>query len=148
MNRQIEVTCVSADETKKVGQKIGELVNAGQVIELVGDVGSGKTTFTKGVAKGLEITEEITSPTFNIKNEYVGRLRLNHLDLYRLDQPGLVENEINELQDEKDSVTVIEWAGSVQDVLSSDRIIIEFKTTGENTRKLKISLPDNLELKK
>lgn len=139
---------MSADETKKVGQKIGELVNAGQVIELVGDVGSGKTTFTKGVAKGLEITEEITSPTFNIKNEYVGRLRLNHLDLYRLDQPGLVENEINELQDEKDSVTVIEWAGSVQDVLSSDRIIIEFKTTGENTRKLKISLPDNLELKK
>ena len=146
MNRQIEVTCNNSEETRQVGQKIGELVKAGQVIELVGDVGSGKTTFTKGIAKGLDISDEITSPTFNIKNEYVGRLKLNHLDLYRLSEPGLIENEIAELQDEEDSVTVVEWAGNVQDVLSKDRIKIEFKTTGDETRKLKIDLPESLEL--
>lgn len=146
MNRQIEVTCNNSDETKQVGQKIGELVKAGQVIELVGDVGSGKTTFTKGIAKGLDISDEITSPTFNIKNEYAGRLKLNHLDLYRLSEPGLIENEIAELQDEKASVTVVEWAGNVQEVLSKDRIKIEFKTTGDETRKLKIDLPESLEL--
>lgn len=146
MNRQIEVTCITPEETKQVGRKIGELVKAGQVIELVGDVGSGKTTFTKGIAKGLDIPDEITSPTFNIKNEYEGRLKLNHLDLYRLSEPGLIENEIAELQDEEDSVTVVEWAGNVQDVLSKDRIKIEFKTTGDETRKLKIDLPESLEL--
>lgn len=148
MNRQIEVTCNSSEETKQVGKKIGELVKAGQVIELIGDVGSGKTTFTKGIAEGLEIAEEITSPTFNIKNEYIGRLKLNHLDLYRLNEPGLIGNEINELQDEEDSVTVVEWAGNIQNILSKDRIIIEFKTTGDEIRKLKIDLPETLELEK
>jgi len=132
----------------QVGKKIGQLVKAGQVIELIGDVGAGKTTFVKGLAKGLEIEEDITSPTFNIKNEYEGRLKLAHLDLYRLNEPGLISDEIAEVIESRDSVVVIEWAGDLSGALPGDHIRIEFKTTGENSRKLRIELPEDLELNK
>lgn len=148
MNRQIEVTCDDSVETMQVGKKFGELAKAGQLIELVGDVGAGKTTFVKGLAKGLGIEEDITSPTFNIKNEYQGRLKLAHLDLYRLSEPGLIADEIKDSIDERDQVIVIEWAEDISKMLPKDRIKIEFKTTGENSRKLRIDLPDSLELNK
>lgn len=148
MNRQIEVTCDDAIETMQVGKKFGDLAKAGQVIELIGDVGAGKTTFVKGLARGLGIEEDITSPTFNIKNEYKGSLKLAHIDLYRLSQPGLIAEEIKDAIDDKDSVIVIEWAEDISELLPQDRIKIEFKTTGENSRKLRIDLPDSLELNK
>lgn len=148
MNRQIEVTCNDSVETMQVGKKFGDLVKPGLVIVLVGDVGAGKTTFVKGLAKGLNITEDITSPTFNIKNEYEGRLKLAHLDLYRLNEPGLIVEEIKDAISAGDSVIVIEWAEDISDMLPEDHLKIEFKTTGENSRKLRIDLPDGLELNK
>lgn len=148
MNRQIEVTCNDSVETMQAGRKFGDLAKAGHVIELVGDVGAGKTTFVKGLAKGLGIEEDITSPTFNIKNEYEGRLKLAHLDLYRLNEPGLVGEEIKDAIGAKDSVIVIEWAGDLAGELPKDRIKIEFKTVSENSRKLRIDLPETLELNK
>ena len=76
------------EELISIGQKLGRLLNSGDIIVLSGDLGAGKTTLTKGIAKGLEITDYITSPTFTIVNEYdSGRLKLNHFDVYRVSDP-------------------------------------------------------------
>ena len=76
------------EELISIGQKLGRLLNSGDIIVLSGDLGAGKTTLTKGIAKGLGITDYITSPTFTIVNEYdSGRLKLNHFDVYRVSDP-------------------------------------------------------------
>src|SRR3712207_8651642 len=81
----------SVDKTVDIGLQIGKLVNRGDIICLIGDLGTGKTHITKGIAKGLEIHDHITSPTFNIVNEYKGRLKLYHFDVYRVNDPDEIE---------------------------------------------------------
>ena len=107
------------------------------VICLNGDLGSGKTVFTKGFAAALGIDEVITSPTFNIIKEYVnGEMPLYHMDVYRLE--GNIEGTgITEYFD-KDGVTIIEWAEMIKDYLPEERLEISFKVIGENKRVLKI----------
>ena len=98
--------------TKKVGQRIGELISSTTCIFLCGDLGSGKTTFTQGLAKGLGISEKyyITSPTYSIINEYPGSLKLYHIDLYRIeDVLELDYIGIDEIMDQENAVIAIEW---------------------------------------
>ena len=98
--------------TIEAGQKIGELLPSEFCIFLCGDLGSGKTTFTKGLAKGLEISEDyyITSPTYSIINEYPGRLKLCHIDLYRIEEVfELDEIGMDEIMDQENTVIAIEW---------------------------------------
>ncbi len=98
--------------TIEAGQKIGELLSSEFCIFLCGDLGSGKTTFTKGLAKGLEISEDyyITSPTYSIINEYPGRLKLCHIDLYRIEEVfELDEIGMDEIMDQENTVIAIEW---------------------------------------
>lgn len=107
------------------------------VICLNGELGSGKTIFTKGFANALGITETVTSPTFNIIKEYDGELPLYHMDVYRLD--GDTEGVGIEDYFSKGGVVIIEWANTIKEILPEKRLDIKFKITGENSRVLIIT---------
>ena len=111
------------------------------VIELVGDVGAGKTTFTKGLARGLEIAEEITSPTFTISKVYENShgQKLVHYDFYRLENPGImVEDLFENLQDPR-TVTVIEWADTVSEILPANHLRLEILINDDGSRTLNLT---------
>ena len=112
-------------DTEKLGEKIGQKVQPGTVIALIGDLGTGKTTLTKSIARGLGVTETVTSPTFNIIREYrSGRLPLYHFDVYRIGDP----DEMFELGYEEyfsgDGVCVVEWADLIEELLPEDAVVI------------------------
>ena len=107
------------------------------IICLDGELGSGKTIFTKGIAKAMGITETITSPTFTIIKEYNGELPLYHMDVYRLD--GNTDGVGIEEYFEKGVVVVIEWAATIKDILPSEYLHIKFKVVDENKRTLIIT---------
>jgi len=128
----------SENEMKLFGESIGLLLNGGEIIELIGDVGSGKTTLAKGIAVGLGVKEYVQSPSFTINRVYKGRnnLTLVHYDFYRLDKAGIMANELQEVILDSNTVTIIEWAGVVEGVLPKDRLSIQLTSTSENSRKL------------
>ena len=127
----------SEAKMRQLGERLGRQLSGGEVIELVGDVGAGKTTFTKGLARGLGIDEPIQSPTFTINRIYAARddLQLIHYDFYRLDAPGIMADELREAMSDPANIVVIEWAGLVDDVLPENRLTINIETTGEETRR-------------
>lgn len=109
------------------------------MIELVGDLGGGKTTFTKALGKSLGVTQTITSPTFNIHRSYKTKDgRLEHFDLYRLTDDEIVMNELKDCLACDDSVVVVEWAQHFSKALSNDRLILEFEYIAEKSRKIRI----------
>lgn len=132
------ITTSSPEETKQVGEALGKLCRGGEVLLLNGDLGSGKTCFVQGLARGLEVRDaQVSSPTFTIHAEYEGRLTLNHLDLYRLDDPvsqtGL---GIDELFARSDAVAAVEWPEMLADPLTGDRLEITFTNESETRRRL------------
>ncbi len=138
----IEVTGENA--TKELGARIGARLRGGEIFQLIGDVGAGKTTFVKGLAKGLGINDEVQSPSFTISRVYDGRdgLQLVHYDFYRLTDPGIMANEVAEMVNDPTTITVIEWADIVEGVLPAKHFTITFSTPAEETRA--IELPDEL----
>lgn len=130
-----QVTLTDREKTIQLGEQIGRALEAGDVLVLDGDLGAGKTTFTKGLAKGLDIPDLIKSPTFTIIREYHdGRLPLYHMDAYRLENGGAEDLGLEEYFD-SDGVSVVEWAQFVEDELPDDFLAIHFKRTDdENTR--------------
>lgn len=126
----------TSQETIEVGRKVGELLKAGDVLLLVGDLSAGKTTFTKGIGLALNIHRVINSPTFTIVKEYQGIYPLYHLDLYRLD--GLNEDFDLEEYIEGDGICVIEWPYQVQELLPNQYLKIELKKTSDNGREISI----------
>ena len=120
---------------KQLGEVIGRSVYGGEVLELVGDIGAGKTTLTKGIARALGINEPVQSPTFTISRVYDSPkgLRLAHYDFYRLGEAGIMGDEIREATDD-DSVVVVEWAGAVDDDLPKDRLVVKITTISEEER--------------
>ena len=129
------LTLTNRDATIALGKKIGQQLVAGDVLVLDGDLGAGKTTFTKGLAAGLEIPDIIKSPTFTIIHEYQdGRLPLYHMDAYLLENGGAEDLGLEEYFD-GDGVSVVEWAEFVEDELPADFLAIHFKRTDDdNTR--------------
>ena len=121
----------SDNETIALAQNIESEKFPNMVICLNGDLGSGKTVFTKGFAHSMGI-EDITSPTFTIIKEYIGELPLYHMDVYRLEDSN-EDIGIEEYFD-KGGVTIIEWADIIKDILPEERLDIKFKITGENNR--------------
>ena len=134
---EYKITTRSERDTIELAENFEAEKIPGMIICLNGDLGSGKTVFTKGFAAALGIDEVITSPTFNIIKEYVnGEMPLYHMDVYRLE--GNIEGTgITEYFD-KDGVTIIEWAEMIKDYLPEERLEISFKVIGENKRVLKI----------
>lgn len=122
-----EIRTYAAQETCSAGKRLGGILQQGDVVCLSGDLGTGKTAFTQGLAEGLGITGYITSPTFTLVNEYRGRLPLYHFDVYRIADP----EEMLEIGFEEylygDGVVVVEWAELVQEVLPSRRVWVTLR---------------------
>ena len=133
----MEIICNTVQETKKFASKVSEKIKQGQVIALIGDLGSGKTTFSQGFAKGLGIDQHVGSPTFKLVSEYVGfNLKLYHVDCYRLNniEEFLNLGGENLLLPEK-GITLIEWANIIHDLLPQDTIEIKFTRFKDNFAK-------------
>lgn len=114
----MEMVSESPEATWSVGEFVGKRLKAGMVLCLTGDLGAGKTLFTKGVAAGLGVKEDVTSPSFTLMNLYDGRLPVAHFDLYRLDDGGdLDEIDFYEYADEPVGVAIIEWADKFPEAL-------------------------------
>lgn len=129
-----KITTYSENETIELAQNIESEKFPNMVICLSGDLGSGKTVFTKGFAQSLEISEEITSPTFNIIKEYTsGEMPLYHMDVYRLD--GNVEELGLEDYYTKKGITIIEWADMIPNYLPEKRLDIKIKNSDEDENK-------------
>jgi tRNA threonylcarbamoyladenosine biosynthesis protein TsaE len=124
------------EQTEKLGKSLGKCLSKGDFVALTGDLGAGKTAFTKGVAKGLGIKDDVTSPTFTIINEYPGPVPLAHMDVYRL--KSLQELENIGFDDYLDGyVVVMEWADKVKELLPEDVLWIDFKVLDNSHRQIR-----------
>jgi tRNA threonylcarbamoyladenosine biosynthesis protein TsaE len=136
-----KITTYSVKDTKKLGEKIGKRLKGKIVLTLTGDLGSGKTSFVQGLARGLEVPNDyyITSPSYTLINEYPGRHPLVHVDLYRLEDP--VDFEDIGLYDMLDHtyVVAIEWADRIRQEFLPDRVTIKFEISGDTSRKICMS---------
>jgi tRNA threonylcarbamoyladenosine biosynthesis protein TsaE len=132
-------------DTALLAESLGKRLRGGEVIELVSDVGGGKTTFVKSLAKGFGSTDSVASPSFTISREYVsGDKTMYHFDFYRLNDAGIVANELAEVVGDQNAVVVVEWADIVEDVLPAEHLTIRIKSTGDKTREFEISYPQAL----
>ena len=130
------------EDTINLGKKIGEKLKKGDVVALDGSLAAGKTYLTKGIAQGLDIKEDITSPTFTLISEYSGRFNLYHMDVYRLEG---VEDFLDLGTEEMlygDGVCVIEWSKKVKQVLPKNTIYIDIMVNDDNSRKIIINSKD------
>lgn len=130
----------SEDQMREFGKKLGALFAGGEVLELVGDVGAGKTTLTKGIAVGMGIDETVQSPTFTINRMYdaPSGVRLAHYDFYRLPSAGIMADELHEVVNDTSVVTIVEWADVVDGVLPDDRLRIRIVSPTETSRQITI----------
>lgn len=126
----------SPDSTKKIGEEIGQRIHAGSLIALCGDLGTGKTVFAQGIALGLEVETNVTSPTFIIINEHEGRYPFYHIDTYRLLSSDDMRNLGYEEYFYGDGVTVVEWAQKIEDLLPEEYLRVELEALGESHRKI------------
>ena len=134
-----KIVTYSEGETIELAQNIESEKFPNMVICLKGDLGTGKTVFTKGFAQAMEITEEVTSPTFNIIKEYTsGEIPLYHMDVYRLD--GKVEDLGIEDYYTKGGITIIEWADMIEDYLPEKRLEIKIRSSSEDEDKRIITI--------
>ena len=133
------------ESMRALGVKIGAALHGGEVFELIGDVGAGKTTFVKGLAAGLAIDDDVQSPSFTINRRYKGRdeLILSHYDFYRLNDAGIMNMEVAESLSEPGTITVVEWGESIKDVLPSSRIVITINYLPDEGRTVEIQLPES-----
>lgn len=128
----LEIQTTQPEETITIAKKLGRQLQAGDVLLLDGDLGAGKTTFTKGLAEGLDIKRYIKSPTFTLIREYPdGRIPLYHMDVYRLEETGASDLGLEEYFD-GDGVSVIEWSQFIADELPSDYLTIHFNKNDDD----------------
>lgn len=136
---EYKIVSYNEEETIELAQNIESEKFPKMVICLMGDLGTGKTVFTKGFAKAMEIDDEITSPTFNIIKEYTtGELPLYHMDVYRLD--GKVDDLGIEEYYSKKGITIIEWADTIEEFLPKNRLDIKIKSSSEDENKRVITI--------
>ena len=126
-------------ETVREGEKLGNTLKSGAIVALMGDLGVGKTAFTRGLAKGLNIAANISSPTFTIVNEYPGDIPLFHFDMYRLESDSELfdigwDDYLN-----RNGVCVIEWSEKVPNALTPETIFVKIQNLGDDKRQLEIS---------
>lgn len=145
----MEVLLNNLNETKRFAGCVAQRLKGGEVLELVGDVGSGKTTFTKGLAEGLGVEDDVQSPSFTISRTYDCRdgLSLHHYDFYRLPEPGIVKYDLAESVDNEKAVTVVEWGETVDGVLPKNRIKLYFRAGQTENQRLVSTVSTNLALK-
>jgi tRNA threonylcarbamoyladenosine biosynthesis protein TsaE len=141
----LQINSTSSEETEGLAERLGSKLHGGEVIELVSDLGGGKTTFTRGLARGAGSTDRVGSPTFTLSREYVApNFTIAHFDFYRLGEAGIVADELAEMIGDPAYVSVVEWGDIVQDVLPEKRLTVRIQQVGEQERQLKISYPQEL----
>jgi tRNA threonylcarbamoyladenosine biosynthesis protein TsaE len=125
----------SPDQTRAVAAALGDLLVAGDLVLLVGDLGAGKTAFVQGLARGLGVEEPVTSPTFTIVQEYGGRLPLTHVDVYRLDRvQDLYDLGLEERSDR--GVTVVEWGDLVEQAVPAEHLVVRIEPGAADTERV------------
>jgi tRNA threonylcarbamoyladenosine biosynthesis protein TsaE len=137
---EITLATASAAETRRLGQQCGSLLRTPLVICLIGDLGSGKTVFVQGLARGLDVPAgyAVTSPSFTLINEYPGRLKLFHIDLYRLGtQADLDDLGLGEIL-HGEGVAAVEWADKLTDAVGAERLEIRFEFGDDDGRRLRL----------
>ncbi len=139
MREAVTLASASPEETRRLGERLGEQLRAGDVVLLSGELGAGKTVFVQGLARGLGFEGSVSSKSFVLLGEYAGRVKLYHADLYRLERAEEVEElALDEIS--ADGVLVVEWPERAGDgVLPEDHVRIEFEVTGEDRRVLRIA---------
>lgn len=140
-----QTVSTSSKETERLAEQLGNRLRGGEVIELVSDLGGGKTTFVRGLARGLGSSNKVSSPSFTLSNTYKAEnLTIYHFDFYRLSEPGIMKDELAECIADTQVITVVEWADIVEDVLPPERLAIRLKTTGENDREISLQYTEKL----
>jgi len=135
--KTLQIKSTSSAETEKLAESIGSKLHGGEVIELVSDLGGGKTTFTRGLARGAGSEDKVGSPTFTLSREYVTpKFTIAHFDFYRLAEAGIVADELAEAIQDPKYVCVVEWGDIVHDVLPEKRLTVRIERTGEEERLL------------
>ncbi len=145
----------SVEETLKLGHDFGAKLKGGEVIEFIGDLGAGKTSFMRGLAEGLHSKDSVSSPTFTISNIYTTSrhpepikesaehseefITIHHFDFYRLPEPGLISEQLKEAIEDPSSIACVEWAESVHGILPKSRITIQITALDEESREFKFS---------
>ena len=143
---KFEYVTNTPEETEALGEQLGAMLKPGAVLAYTGDLGAGKTAFTRGLARGLDICEQVTSPTFTIVNEYeTGRMPLFHFDMYRLDS----SDELFDIGWEdylvRGGVCAVEWSENVEDALDENTIWVEIRR-GEHENQRRITMINAPEL--
>lgn len=129
----------SVSETQKLAQHLARSLKGNEVLALYGNLGSGKTTFVQGLAKGLGINERIISPTFIIIREYKSKdKKFYHVDLYRIQKENIEGLELGEILNNEERIVAIEWAEKIKNLLPEKRIEIYFECINEMQRRIKI----------
>ncbi len=126
-------------ETEQIAEQFGHTLTGGETVLLQGEMGAGKTHFCKGLARGLDVCDVITSPTFALHNSYQGRLTLNHFDFYRIDDPSEAEVlGLDEFFYDVHGVAVIEWGDNVKELIPPARITVTIDKIGGDSRRITI----------
>ncbi len=134
----LEIRCTTPAETMAVGRRLASLLRAGDVVLVEGELGAGKTTFISGVAEGLGVDEEITSPTFILARTYSGLLPLTHADVYRMDTLAEVA-DLDLIEEAADGVLMVEWGTAVEQSMPASRLVVQFEVDEAEVRLIRFS---------
>jgi tRNA threonylcarbamoyladenosine biosynthesis protein TsaE len=147
MRMEYKFVCKTEDDTKHLASELGKAVKGGEVVEFHSDLGGGKTTFMKGFAVGMGVTDVVQSPTFSISQLHKAErgLELHHFDFYRLDDPGVVRASLTESLAQNDTVVAVEWGDNVHDVLGDEVISITISVQDDDGRVITIKVPAKFE---
>ena len=138
---ETRLVTTSPEETARAGERLGQTLGPGAVVALSGELGSGKTCFIQGLARGLGVTRAATSPTFVLVNQYAGRVPVYHVDAYRTESlTELVDLGLEELLG-GEGVTVVEWADKLLPLLPPDTIHVRIEGVGDEPRQITIRAP-------
>lgn len=137
----------SPETTVEIGVRIGSQLKAKDIVCLTGELGAGKTTLIKGIARGAGVKDRVTSPSFKLINEYAGKTPFYHFDLYRLEKVDDIQQIGYEEYFYGNGITVVEWAEKLKELLPAERIEVYLFYTGSNSRELEINSTRALDLK-
>ena len=138
-----QTVSTNSAQTEQLGEHIGSKLCGGEVIELISDLGGGKTTFTRGLVRGAGSIDKVSSPTFAISREYAApKFRIVHFDFYRLNEAGIVADELAEILSDDTYVTVVEWGEIVADVLGGNKITVSLVLQSDGSRKITVAYPE------
>jgi len=139
-DQKFSVSSQSSEQSLALGSRLGHILQLGDVVEFVGDLGGGKTTLIKGIAQGLGIEQTVTSPTYNIQRSYKlpNGGTLEHYDLYRLGDYEILLQEMREIIETGDAIICVEWADHFRESLQADRFVVEVHYLNGDNRRIEL----------